>query len=325
MIKYSFVIPVYQTYEFLEKCVDSILSQSFKNFEIILIDDGSFDGSDQVCDLYVKKDSRVKTVHKINEGQGVARNLGVSMASGEFIIFIDSDDWWDDEKALEKIDNLSNDADIISFGLKTMGSIEKKLEIFNILNTEYKDGQAFILDVLKGNPSFPWYPVLYAFKKSIWKTNNISFPSHTFFEDTATVYKIFLYAKKVKVLPEFFYCYRQSRQTSTTKHIDLRLLTNHIDVSNKCIDFIKNLRIDNNVLEKYLLNNFACGYIDVMNFISKLSKNDYKLMKEKMKKNISMTKYVKYGKQKYMAIFVRIFGIDISSIVFGKIHDIRSN
>lgn len=324
MIKYSFVIPVYQTKNYLSECIDSILFQTYSNFEILLIDDGSTDGSSELCEEYKKKDSRVKVFHKQNEGQGIARNIGVEKAEGEYIIFIDSDDWWDDNNALEKIDRLSNDCDIIFFELKIMGNITKKIDIIDRLNESYSDGKSFMDDLLMKDPSFSWYPVIYAFKKNIWDSNNICFPQRTFYEDTATMFKLLLFAGRVKVLKEAFYCYRQSYSLSTTKHININLLINHIDVCNSCIEYVLNNQDIDDSLKTKLLNNFGCGYIDTMNKISKLERNEYKTMKEIMLKNIYMIDYVVYGKQKFMSKIINIFGIDISAILFGVFQLLKS-
>ena len=92
----SVIIPVYNTKEHLSHCIDSILSQSFSNFELLLVDDGSFDGSDVVCDAYSAKDSRVRVFHKKNGGVSSARNVGLENANGQWLTFIDSDDWIED-------------------------------------------------------------------------------------------------------------------------------------------------------------------------------------------------------------------------------------
>ncbi|MCR5253492.1 MAG: glycosyltransferase [Treponema sp.] len=89
----SVIIPVYNVEKFLVKCIDSVISQSYTNLEILLIDDGSTDGSGKICDSYAQKDNRIKVIHKINGGLSSARNLGLDNASGEYIAFIDSDDF----------------------------------------------------------------------------------------------------------------------------------------------------------------------------------------------------------------------------------------
>ena len=89
---FSIIIPVYNVKEYLEKCLESVLSQSFEDFECILIDDGSKDGSSELCDKLAFQDTRIRVVHKENEGVAVARNTGIGMATGEFLMFLDSDD-----------------------------------------------------------------------------------------------------------------------------------------------------------------------------------------------------------------------------------------
>ena len=97
----SVVVPVYNAQRFLDRCVNSIVNQTYKNLEIILIDDGSLDDSVQMCDEWAKKDSRIKTLHKENQGAGETRNVGIDNATGKYLFFVDSDDYID-EKTIEK-------------------------------------------------------------------------------------------------------------------------------------------------------------------------------------------------------------------------------
>ena len=89
----SVIVPVYNVEAYLVKCVESILNQTYPNLEVILVDDGSPDGSGAICDTFADKDSRVKVIHKPNGGLSSARNAGLEEASGEYITFVDSDDW----------------------------------------------------------------------------------------------------------------------------------------------------------------------------------------------------------------------------------------
>src|SRR5690606_27273688 len=93
MPKVSVIIPVYNAEKYLRECIDSVLAQTFDDFELLLINDGSTDGSGKICDEYAQKDARVKVFHKENGGVSSARNLGLDNAKGEWITFIDSDDW----------------------------------------------------------------------------------------------------------------------------------------------------------------------------------------------------------------------------------------
>ena len=89
----SVIIPVYNTEKYLLKCVDSVLAQTYTNIEIILVEDGSPDNCPTLCDEYAKKDSRIKVIHKKNEGSSLARKTGINNANGEYLAFVDSDDW----------------------------------------------------------------------------------------------------------------------------------------------------------------------------------------------------------------------------------------
>ena len=93
----SIIVPVYNVEEFLPKCIDSILAQTYENLEIILVEDGTKDNSGQICDAYAEKDSRIKVIHKENGGLSSARNAGMDVARGEYFGFVDSDDWIEPE------------------------------------------------------------------------------------------------------------------------------------------------------------------------------------------------------------------------------------
>ena len=97
MPKISIIIPVYNAEKYLKICVDSILNQTFKDFELILIDDGSSDTSKEICEQYIKLDNRVKVIEQSNKGVSVARNNGLENSCGEYIMFCDSDDWIEEE------------------------------------------------------------------------------------------------------------------------------------------------------------------------------------------------------------------------------------
>lgn len=92
-MKLSIIVPVYQAGKYLEKCIKSILDQTFTDFELILVDDGSNDGSEKICDDYAKKDARIKVIHQKNQGVSSARNAGMNCAEGDYIAFVDADDW----------------------------------------------------------------------------------------------------------------------------------------------------------------------------------------------------------------------------------------
>lgn len=112
----SIIVPVYKVEKYINECIDSILAQTFKDFELILIDDGSPDRSGEICDEYAGKDKRIKVIHKKNEGVSIARNTGIELAKGKWIYFVDSDDWIESDLLDCFINNLSEKTDLYFIG-----------------------------------------------------------------------------------------------------------------------------------------------------------------------------------------------------------------
>lgn len=118
MCEISIIVPVYKVEKYLRKCVDSILAQTFTDFEVILVDDGSPDNSGKICDEYAEKDNRVRVIHKENGGLSSARNAGIDVARGKYLGFVDSDDYIDEDMYEILYENLKiHDADISSVEL----------------------------------------------------------------------------------------------------------------------------------------------------------------------------------------------------------------
>ena len=104
-MRFAVIVPVYNVEQYLEKCILSILNQSYRDFELILIDDGSTDRSGEICDVYCSKDSRIKVIHQNNSGLSNARNKGIREATSDYLVFVDSDDWID-SNSLEAFDEI---------------------------------------------------------------------------------------------------------------------------------------------------------------------------------------------------------------------------
>ena len=119
-MKFSIVVPVYRVEQYLDECVQSVLAQTYSNLEVILVDDGSPDRSGVMCDDWAKKDSRVRVVHQENGGLSAARNTGIRHAEGDYILFLDSDDWWENDKVLMAVANQleRTPADVVSFNYR---------------------------------------------------------------------------------------------------------------------------------------------------------------------------------------------------------------
>ena len=193
----SIIVPVYKTEQYLPECIESILSQTYRDLDIILIDDGSPDNSGKICDEYADKDGRVRVFHKENQGLSSVRNFGLEKArekNSEYIGFIDSDDWIEPEMYESLLNALTGSgADIAVcryFGQKTMGTGQQILS----------KNEAIIANI-EGRINNTVSNKLY--KTKVFE--NIEFPVGKNYEDLATFYRILFNAEKITVLQDEFY------------------------------------------------------------------------------------------------------------------------
>lgn len=201
----SIIVPVYNTAPYLRACLDSVLSQSFTDLEILLVDDGSTDGSGKICDEYAGKDSRVIVLHQENGGVGSARNRGLDHARGEFFVFVDSDDLVDKEH-LEHL--MDSDADLVVSGVYKFGA-KKGIEVPS-------RRISFGIEALASHWNTPpemnylyCYPVVKRFRTRIIRENGIRFNESLFFsEDMCFNMEYYSHAESFTEQPYADYGYR---------------------------------------------------------------------------------------------------------------------
>lgn len=221
MPKFSVVVPVYKIEEYLRECVDSILSQDYTDFEVILVDDGSPDNCPRICDEYAMKDSRVKVIHQKNSGVSAARNNGIKAASGEYLWFVDGDDKIVDGafEIIQKFFEL--DFDVLSFG---------DIPQINCSQAEMSDGKryAFIYNEdeklrlinCANSGGFLPYSWKKIFKASYIKDNGIIYDSRlSYGEDAIFNFEAFIRAERIVLSENCIYWYRM-RDDGASKKID---------------------------------------------------------------------------------------------------------
>lgn len=138
----SVIVPIYNVEKYLRKCIDSIINQTYENLEIICVDDGSTDNSGKICDEYAKQDVRIKVIHKLNGGLSDARNVGVKSANGQYITFVDGDDWIDSDYYMNMSENMVN-CNILICGYKSVDEHGKEIGLCafeeNLINLNYDE------------------------------------------------------------------------------------------------------------------------------------------------------------------------------------------
>ena len=218
--KVSIIIPVYNPGEYFTRCLDSVVNQSLKEIEIICINDGSTDGSMDVLMSYSENDNRFKVFHQKNSGAGAARNKGIDVAQGEYIVFLDSDDWIENDMC-EKLYNHAKDLDVdlVLFDVIWYHKNDKK-EISKFFNdNEFgEDYKSFVFDRTSiydkiVNPSLG---VIWSkfYKTSFIKENNIKFSTYKIYNDVVFHFITILSANKIAYYPHVFYHYIKVGQPS---------------------------------------------------------------------------------------------------------------
>jgi len=282
----SIIVPIYNSSAYLEECIDSILSQTYTNFELYLINDGSTDNSGEIIDLYTKKDSRVKVIHKANSGVSDTRNIGIRSAQGEAICFIDSDDWIDDDYLEIFINNYSDHHTLLIQNINRNGKVKEKYTYKNYsLETEldalFTDNQL----LYSGGPVAKFY------SKAVISENQIFFNHEVAYgEDLIFFLDYIRHIKYIRFLNDAKYHYRITSGSLSTKKS--HSLNNYLAVHQKiqeCIKWTnsKNVTtlkyfysVDWDIIEAGIDQNIHLPAIDIkekLDFLNhSLDKNHYK-------------------------------------------------
>ncbi len=308
----SIVIPIYKVEEYLKKCITSVLEQTYSNLEIILVDDGSPDNCGKICDEYAKKDERIKVIHKENGGLSDARNAGIIQATGNYITFIDSDDYVD-ENYVELLYTtlVSNEADI---------SIASHRVLYNKKCIDKSTNENFC-----GKPELILEKILYddGVDLSAWgklyKINlfsKVKFPKGRLYEDSATTYQLIDMSKEIAVYskPVYNYVIREesiSNNKFSEKKLDL------ITSTKEMTDFIRNKYPD---LENACNRRLMYAYLSTLTQLAKSEEKNKEIeieLKNYIKNNRkSVIKDKKTPKRDKFGIYSLMFGFEFYKFIW---------
>lgn len=254
MPKISIIVPVYKVETYISKCIDSIIAQKYQDWELLLVDDGSPDSSGKICDRYSKTDSRIKTIHQQNSGVSSARNTGINYATGEWIVFVDSDDWIESNYLLDFfIDDLHVDSLVIQ------GMVLDDGKTLLPISFPEKDiyGTGFSLDIKQYRILYYGGPCCKLYRKSIIDNNGIRFPlDYSFGEDTVFFYQYLSYVRKIHLVNKANYHYMQHEEGSLTKTVHpFEKLNKYIMDSVEYLDICSKVHNDrSNILTKEFID-----------------------------------------------------------------------
>lgn len=248
MIKVSIVIPVYNASKYLRKTLDSVCNQTYKQWEALLIEDGSQDESGRICDEYSACDARFKTIHKKNEGVGAARNLGITMATGEYLCFLDSDDQMKPtylEIGLSKI----GDADLLIFSFERWNYRSDKMILTPANVIGKKNCQNYLYELKEGRGlseffCFPWNKF---YRRSIIVDNHVTFPTDiSLREDEIFAYRYLHFVTHLIAISDILIEYNDFPSGLSAKRLAPNksvALADHLIAQTKCDNSTKSKRI----------------------------------------------------------------------------------
>lgn len=326
---FSILIPCYNIAPYLEKCLESVIRQTYKDWEVVLVDDGSTDGTDDIIKAYAGKDNRIKSLFQ-NENQGVAvvRNILLKEAAGDYIIFLDGDDWWKNKYGLEKIAAASRgkSMDIIVFQheiVRKDGTRELRNNNINFLDeSRVYTGKEYLKNVLGKKITYQWFPWLCAFKRQLWVESHINFNPHTYaYEDEEVLYKIILCASKMVVIQEPIYQYRIVREGQLTQS-SMQLVSSMVDISVKNIKEVMEMDMEHE-LKVLLCDNFSGHYYGALYAVNDLKKSEAGKIFSSLNTYRFIMAYTRKKKYVILSKIVRIFGLHATSKLWFLFANVR--
>ncbi len=275
MPKVSIVVAIYNVEKYVSKCIESILKQTFTDFELLLVNDGSKDGSLAILEEYASKDSRIQIINKPNGGLSDARNVGMKQAQGKYIYFVDGDDFIEEtllEKCVNKLEQ--TDSDMVMFDIYQYYLETGKKEI---ISNPFDENKIYSIEdtptLITNIKNCAWNKM---YKLSLFKDNHIEYPWGCYYEDLGTTYRLLARCKKVSFIREPLYDYLQDRPGNITHQFNFSIY-HVLDMVKITLDDYKKLGI----YEKYYEELKYLGCINILECLKKTRNVDDKKMTDK--------------------------------------------
>jgi len=309
VFKYSIVIPVYNVEKYISECLESLIAQN-KPMEVILVDDGSTDGSGKICDEYAEKYEWIKVIHNDNTGPGKARNVGAREANGDFLMFVDSDDYISDG-FFEKFETSDSDfgADIIFFEMFKAFENGEKVSMAQGLQKDklFKKDKSVVYEHISCCSKFPASPCGKLINLGFYKESGIKMPEDIISEDVDWSLELILKANSFDFFEEGFYYYRQlGCSRSSAGH------ENAVRDALMIIDKWDKLLRENEYKE-YFYCFLAYQYAMIFPFVGALDGKKRKAYAKEMKKFRYLLNFGKTKKLKAIKWAVKLLGVKLAS------------
>ncbi len=323
---FSIVIPVYNTIKELQRCVDSVVSQSFADFELILVDDGSTDGSGALCDRLSAEDPRIKTIHRENAGCSEARNTGVRVAQGNYLLFVDSDDKWDDDNALRDLFEIvhENPVDVVCFGVSIYNENGELVKVRKPMLPELANGNKYeiVKHLVYTNQYFSTSYVK-MLRREFFLENNLFFIKGLLSEDIEWSARILLYCESIAVYSSAFYKRIQRSEGSITSSIGKKNIMDILGSIERGTELVAQYSCSDDLRTLYY-EYWAYQYAMLLGFLPIIKNNaEYKIILERLKKLKYLLQYDHVKKVKLVRHCSAVVGFDLTVKMLAKYYKIR--
>ena len=286
---FSIIVPIYNVERYLEQCIESVLAQDYQNYELILVDDGSPDNSIDICTKYAKQYSNIVFIHKINGGVSDARNAGIQIARGEYLMFLDSDDYWEGTTILSNLQNIitENNPDVI---FNYMSSVYPDKIVNHYINRDKLIG-SFKEDFqgLYQDGIYLGFPFTKIMKRELIFKNQLFFIKGRTFEDVIWSFSLVKHIKDYAIYQNCFYMYRRERKGSITSVVTAKNQESLFQNLSDVITEIENMKLNNELLpgfKKYVDDIY--GYVmTCYELLPENEKVDFLNLKEKYEKEFN--------------------------------------
>jgi len=282
----SVIIPVYKVEPYLRKCLDSVLAQTYANLQIILVDDGSPDNCGKICDEYAGKDKRIEVIHKENGGLSDARNAGLGIMKGEYVAFVDSDDWVLPKYIEDMYENLKKyNSDLAISGIAYFYEHNKEYKYpYNMKTREGVWNREQAINKLMYQNEFLPSAYVKLYKVKLFET--IKYPKGMYWEDLATAYRLFFACDKISYLDDKNYFYVQRRGSILHKP-SIKKMNDALDILDEMLKWIKE---NMPVCEKSAICRLVGLNFHIYHSLLK-DKNEYRNEIARIEKNIKKYRY----------------------------------
>ena len=286
--KISVIVPAYNVEKYIEKCINSIIKQSYKNIEVIVVDDGSTDKTSKICDKIAKADNRIVVIHQQNQGLSQARNNGIKVATGNYISLVDGDDIVGENFLQNMISAVHSNIDVVISGYKTIDGSENEIDI-NQKASITLSGQEATIELLTQQENYFVIAWNKLYEKDLFTENNIWYPVGRIHEDNLTTYRLLSKARNVAIIDAADYLYIKHPGSITSKSKKSQQINEKINAAKEAVVFFAKSK------ELFEAANYSLFLAQIIALNESIKNNDTdlrcKITSDILKSNYSKNKF----------------------------------